>query len=225
MNSEGGEQLSAAWPSPASQSDVETLTDELKERVLGLLENAHAVSGTVVFDPDESISSFRIAEVAERAIRDLRHIEEDHLGGILITKYLGYIGYWFAHLKPVSNVRVLRQIDGESVAEDILGINEQLSVLLLSQFLWSITFAQPAYSPPFWKNCSKNCAHQYNGTAVRGRCLGEKLDQFLSLNNGTYMDYLLHTLRGRNSGPELLVNWLNVALAFSCEDVIRPIFI
>jgi hypothetical protein len=206
------------------------VTDELVDRIrvetLEILEYQNRwTGGRVHFDARRVISNDCIREVVHYVQRDLERLERDHDDGLSITKYLGYVGFWFAKLKPIRLVTLDPVPGTQGRAQQVLDINEQVAIILMDRLLWIMVRESPKDRPVEWRSCKiERCVHKTGGDQMKGLCYFKKSREYCSYDEAKYRDYIVYALRHRAEGPYFLVKYLDQALFFSCEWTSPPMF-
>ena len=130
-----------------AEDEVDGLASNITHVALDILREANEADGHIVFDVENVLSDERVRQVAKYALRDLKRLEVDQNSKVAITKYVGYIGFWFSKLKPI---KVLYRLsaNGDETQTEIADINESLAVYLMNVFFWALTRADPRLYPP-----------------------------------------------------------------------------
>lgn len=198
---------------------VAVIAGVLTSEVLSILKAAHAHKGSILFDPNTGISSARMLQTAQYAVRDLQRLELDQSEHVQLTKHVAYIIFWFAKIRPI--IRVDRIGEDKALVE-IVDVNERVAVILLCRLMIRLGGEVTEFMPTPWKACPiKQCSLERNG--YLGRCFIEKLTRYFDADSERYRDYLSYTLRYRAISPYLLVAILDQAIFYSCEHVCAPI--
>ncbi len=219
--------MSGAGSAPQGDSEADRqeaikLARIVHSEVLEILEKTRKSNSRFVFDEDAVISSEKLRDVVRYALRDLKRLEVDQKSEVSITKYVGYIAFWFAKLKPLTRVDMLADGVGTGSAE-IMDINEKIVMPLTARLLAAIVFANPQLTPTIWSTCGiKQCGT--TGADGPGICFFKKFERYLFGGTGKYQQYIWYCLRYRPSNPYTLVSLLDEALHFSCESACAPMF-
>lgn len=170
----------------------------------------------LLFDPMTYLSYDRILEVALYALRDFKRISVDQEKGVSVTKLAGYIGFWFAKIKPISSIHIGGG-DGEDIKTEFTEVNEEAAIILMDQLLWDAALNAKELVPTTWKNCPCDCSLQLNGATVKGKCYREANIAFLKAEEGRFRNYIVYGLRFRSVSPYFLVNYLEQGIHFACH--------
>jgi len=213
---------------PSSEEAVEKRRQEiiavsaiLHHEVSLMLKSARDYSSRFAYDEDDAVSMPRITDAVKYALRDLDRLDDEQAKGSSLTKFLGYIGFWFAKLKPIMRVDVLR--DGTVEDSEILNINEQFVFPLLRRLMIRMTREGDTDIPKTWLNCT-NVKCTKDGTFKKGSCFQEKFLHYLRANDERHHKYLYYTLRYRDAAPYMLVALLDQAIYFSCEALVPALY-
>ncbi len=210
------------------------LAAQYAQHVLDALKAARVGgAGQVVYDPDTVISDDKMLQVALYAMRDLDRVNRDQEGRTAVSKYVGYIGFWFSKLKPVNSVwRLNAAIQGVDVtsasrvpdAREIIDINERMALIVMERVFWKLVYATPEAHPTVWQACKNASCELLTATgSMKGLCFQQKLSHFLEALEHRYQSYLIYSMRYRAGSPYLLVNFFEEALFFSCETACPPL--
>jgi|SRR5580698_3801460 hypothetical protein len=194
----------------------------LHAEVVDILETSRKADHRLVYEPSKVVSPEKLLEAVRYALRDLDRLEVDQKQEFSITKYVGYLGFWFAKLKPLTNVQLRAEGVGTTSVE-VLDVNEKVVFPLLRRLLLRMTRKAQEMVPALWRTCSNvKCAKAGDGKL--GKCFFKKIDAFLVALGGRYHEYLFYTLRYRPASPYILVAVLDQAMHFSCETACPAAF-
>jgi hypothetical protein len=209
----------------AEEEEISSLVSLLTTETFEVLDaqRRHA-NGRLHYEREELISSQCMADVARYAIRDLERLEPNHDDGPSITKYLGYVGFWYAKLKPVGTVKI-DPPSGHGDPIEIVDVNEQLALFIMDMLLWRITATDQKTCPHEWLKCDiESCQHVVGDKATRGECYFKKSRAYRTADHGQYAKYIAYALRYRGEGPYFLVKYLDQTVFFSCEKSAKPLY-
>jgi hypothetical protein len=184
---------------------------------LDILAVAHSHNGRVTY-MDSSVAPEKVLESVRYALRDFDRLELDQKQEFSLTKFVGYLGFWFAKLKPLANIQLL-DAGTDPETRDILDINEKIVFELMRRLMLRMTRKAPHIMPKEWSDCTIEACGRV------GKCFFLKFTAYLAALDGRYNEYLYYTLRYRPSSPYLLVAILDQAMHFACEVACPPRFI
>jgi hypothetical protein len=197
------------------------LVEEAINILHGMEGDASGRKGSLLFDPERDVSLPRIVQVVHYAYRDLQRLAHDQGSEVSSTKVAAYYAFWFAKLKPIVRVNVIPP--GDVKEKEMVDVNERVSIFLAGRLLRRIAAFPEKYPNPIWSRCTKSdCVIDSPGR--RGKCFYEKMNNFLSLDNEKFSEYLHYSLRYRAVSPYLLVAQLDQAIFLSCESACPPLF-
>jgi hypothetical protein len=188
----------------------------LHAEALDILAVAHSKNGRLTYT-EASVAPEKVLESVRYALRDFDRLELDQKQEFSLTKFVGYLGYWFAKLKPLANVHLLAESAANEI-RDVLDINEKVVFELIRRLMLRMTRISPHIIPKEWSDCAvKQCGKV-------GTCFFKKLPAYLEANSGRFNEYVYYTLRYRPASPYLLVAILDQAIHFACETTSPPLF-
>ena len=198
---------------------VEEMAKLIARLALEFLNEHQEADGNVSYSHhgELSISADKCFELAEFAYRDVSRISSDQKDQYSRQKFAAYHGFWFAKLKPLSNVFRASAPDTE-----VVDINERFAINLVAYLLElgglplnedeTAAYAketgfehQPM--PLVWQRCSQSCDRQ---------CFRQCFASHMTFHEGQNFEYMVHSLRRRATGPYDLVNVLEALVYSAC---------
>jgi hypothetical protein len=195
------------------------LATDLEYGTRYLLDAAQTAETPIFYSNEEDVlSRGRIAQVARYASYDIdrSHIEQD--AEMSLSKYVAYIVYWFARLKPIRPV--YRQWGGKDV--EILDINERVALQLIQWLVLRITCNNSKLAPRHWRECQAfPLCRQPDGQRAMGKCFFDAFTTFLYADGLRHANQMVYSQRFSTVGPQSFVTIIDQALFYACPERIR----
>jgi hypothetical protein len=199
---------------------ITALAVDIFSSTIRILDAARTGNPPIQFDDAIVLSEAQVHQVAMYAARDMARSHVEQGGALSISKYVAYIVYWFGRLRPIRAVYCMAA--GASEAQEIVDINERVSLALIERLVLSIIVSDPSLAPSHWISCkSKPCAEQAKGRSNMGRCFFDSFRLFLSYNNLQHANHLVYSQVYRLASSHLFVAIIDQALFYSCPECIR----
>jgi len=177
------------------------------------LEGASRLPNPIIFDWEQVVSMDRMFLVARFAVRDIQLSQEDQKGKLSISKYVGYLTYWFSKLRPVQGVY---RADATGQQREIMDINERVAIDMISHTLYSITTRRPDLVPDRWGTCPATKALGSSEKPIPGKCFYRAFYEYLVHQNQRYLNYITYCLRYRLVGPYFMISIIDQAIHYAC---------
>lgn len=198
------------------------LTQDLLDATSQILKESSSPAREIMTN-NKTMSVEKMKEVASYVLRDLDRIEDDQDGNFSISKFVGYIAFWYSKLKPLNTVWYRdHSTEGTGLVE-LIDANERVSLAVASVIFWQMVRINPELQPVIWKECEvSSCTVGSNG--AKGKCFARKNQKFLTAHQGKYKKYIEYGLRHRSISPYFLVHYFDSGIAYSCEHFCPPLY-
>ncbi len=133
----------AVPPGDPGVEEVVRVTKMVHREIADILERSHRQNSKFVYNSESYISHEKVLEAVRYALQDLDNVEISYgRTGMFpaLTKYVGYIGYWVAKLKPITEVRTASPRPNEPDPE-MLDVNEKIVFPLINRLIYRIVQA------------------------------------------------------------------------------------
>jgi hypothetical protein len=192
---------------------ISYLATDLTVQTLNILDYVADSADPIFFNPDDVISEGRMAQVASFAARDISRSNADQNAMMSISKYVGYIAYWFVRIKPIINVKYQKITE----KHDLLDVNERVALVLMEFLLASVVRKHPDLQPPHWKVCNNGYCHRRKKPL--GTCFFDGIYNFFNHGEEENLNYVVFSQVDGPPSPHLFALLVDQALFYTCGTV------